>query len=201
MKRLVLYIHGKGGGKEEANHYISLFNDCDVFGLDYNSTNPWEAKEEFPLLFDKYSQGYDSVVIVANSIGAYFVMHALEGKNISKAFFISPLVNMERLILDMMMWANVTEDELYERKNIDTSFGETLSWDYLTYVRKHPIKWNIPTHILYGEKDHLTSLETISNFSKEINATLTVMKNGEHYFHLEDQMKFLDEWIRKINNN
>lgn len=43
-------------------------------------------------------------------------MHALEGKNISKAFFISPLVNMERLILDMMMWANVTEDELYERK-------------------------------------------------------------------------------------
>ena len=201
MKRLVINVHGKGGVKEEANHYIPLFTDSDVLGLDYKASNPWEAKEEFPLLFDKYSKGYDSVVIVANSIGAYFVMHTLGDKNISKAFFISPLVNMERLILDMMMWANVTEDELYERKNINTSFGETLSWDYLTYVRKHPIKWNIPTHILYGEKDYLTSLETISNFSKEINATLTIMKNGEHYFHLEDQMKFLDEWIRKINNN
>ena len=198
MKLLVLYIHGKGGGKEEANHYIPLFTDSDVIGLDYKATNPWEAKEEFPLLFDKYSKNYDSVVVVANSIGAYFVMHALEEKNISKAFFISPLVNMERLILDMMMWANVTENELYERKNINTSFGETLSWDYLTYVRKHPLKWNIPTHILYGEKDHLTSLETISNFSKEINATLTIMKNGEHYFHLEDQMRFLDEWILSI---
>ena len=201
MKNLVIYVHGKGGIKEEVNHYIPLFTDSDVIGLDYKATNPWEAKEEFPLLLDKYSKNYDSVVIVANSIGAYFVMHALEGKNISKAFFISPLVNMERLILDMMMWANVTEDELYERKKINTSFGETLSWDYLTYVRKHPLKWNIPTHILYGEKDHLTSLETISNFSKEINATLTIMKNGEHYFHLEDQMRFLDEWIIKFYNN
>ena len=27
--------------------------------------------------------------------------------------------------------------------------------------------------------------------------TLTVMRNGEHWFHTEEQMKFLDEWINK----
>ena len=28
---------------------------------------------------------------------------------------------------------------------------------------------------------------------------LTVMENGEHWFHTEEQMKFLDEWI--LNQN
>lgn len=65
------------------------------------------------------------------------------------------------------------------------------------YVRNHPIKWNIPTHILYGENDNLTSMETISAFANRIGASLTVMKDGEHWFHTDEQMKFLDNWIRK----
>ena len=72
-----------------------------------------------------------------------------------------------------------------------------MSWDYLTYVRNHPVEWTAPTKILYGGKDNLTSLETISSFAKEHNAYLTVMENGEHWFHTEEQMKFLDDWIRR----
>jgi len=34
----------------------------------------------------------------------------------------------------MMIWANVTEQDLYKEKEIETSFGETLSWEYLCYV-------------------------------------------------------------------
>ncbi len=52
---------------------------------------------------------------------------------------------------------------------IATDFGETLSWEYLCYVRKHPIVRNVPTCILYGE----------------------------HWFHTDKQMRFLDEWIRE----
>ena len=102
---------------------------------------------------------------------------------------------MEKLISDMMTWANVTETELAERKEIPTDFGETLLWDYLCYVRKNPIKWDVPTHILYGEKDSFTSFETIKGFADKTGATLTIMKNGEHWFHSEEQMKFLDKWI------
>lgn len=29
-KTLLLYIHGKGGTAEEAEHYVPLFPDCDV---------------------------------------------------------------------------------------------------------------------------------------------------------------------------
>lgn len=197
MKKLIIYIHGKGGSAEEAKHYKPLFVGYDVVGFDYKSQNPWEAKVEFPTLFDKYAKGYGEVVLIANSIGAYFSMSALAQKPISRAYFISPIVNMERLILDMMLWANVTEDELKRSGEIPTAFGETLSWEYLCYARNNPIKWRTATDILYGEKDNLTSKETISEFAEQIGATLTVMKEGEHWFHTDGQMKFLDGWIKE----
>lgn len=123
-------------------------------------------------------------------------MNALSEKHIDSALFISPVVNMERLIEDMMKQANVTEAQLSTEKEIATSFGETLSWEYLCYVRNHPLRWNIPTRILYGENDNLTSIETITDFAERINAPLTVMKGGEHWFHTEQQMQFLDDWIK-----
>lgn len=123
-------------------------------------------------------------------------MNALSKMKIKKAFFISPIVDMEKVILNMMTLANVSEQLLKEKQTINTSFGETLSWNYLNYVRNHPIKWNIPTEILYGENDDLTSLETISDFAKNNNAGLTVMKNGEHWFHTKEEMDFLDQWIK-----
>lgn len=97
-------------------------------------------------------------------------MSALGKEQVDKAFFISPIVNMEKLILDMMSSARVTEYELYRKKDIRTEFGETLSWEYLCYVREHPIEWQVPTYILYGGKDNLTSMETISQFAKCIGA-------------------------------
>ena len=197
MKRLVIYVHGKGGTAEETEHYKPLFPESDVIGFDYKSQNPWEAKSEFSDLYDLNSKGYDSVILVANSIGAFFSMNALAEKMISKALFISPIVNMERLITNMMIWSNVTEKELCSKKEISTDFGETLSWEYLCYVRKHPIKWNTPTCILYGANDNLTSRETISEFAEQTGAVLTVMNDGEHWFHTDKQMEFLDDWIRK----
>lgn len=195
MKRLVIYVHGKGGNAEESKHYQPLFAESDVIGFDYKSHNPWDAKKEFPCFYDLHSKGYDSVILIANSIGAFLSMSTLAEKKISQAMFISPIVNMEKLIADMMMWSNVTENELKRKKEIQTDFGETLSWEYLCYVREHPIAWTVPTHILYGEKDNLTSYETISEFADRIGATLTVMKDGEHWFHTQEQMNFLNNWI------
>ena len=54
--------------------------------------------------------------------------------------------------------------------------------------------WQVPTRILYGEHDNLTDLETISVFAKRVGAELTIMQGGEHWFHTEQQMRFLDDW-------
>ena len=195
MENAVIYIHGKGGSASESEHYKPLFPECDVIGLDYQTFTPWETGAQIRSAVEKLKSEYDSVILIANSIGAFFSMNAGIDSMIEKAYFISPIVDMERLITDMMISAHVTEDELKEKGIIHTSFGEDLSWEYLCYVREHPIKWDVPTAILYGSKDHLTSDETIAAFSEKHNATLTVMKNGEHWFHTEEQIRFLDDWI------
>lgn len=197
MDRMVIYVHGKGGGADEAEHYGPLFPGCDVAGFDYSSQTPWEARREFPRFFERLRSNCGSLTLVANSIGAFFSMSALTPQHVDNALFISPIVDMERLIADMMAWANVTEDELRIRKEIPTGFGETLSWDWLCDVRRHPLRWDVPTRILYGEHDNLTPFETMSVFAARIGAPLTVMPGGEHWFHTPEQMRFLDGWIGK----
>ena len=201
MKESIIYVHGKGGSAEEAEHYIPLFPNGEVIGFDYRSQTPWEAKEEFPAFFAQQRQRCDRLTLIASSIGAFFSMSALDEKLVDRAFFISPVVDMENLIGNMMQWSNVTEQELAQKREIPTDFGETLSWDYLLYVRVHPISWHVPTWILYGEHDNLTSMETVSAFAKRHHAKLTVMPGGEHWFHTEEQMQFLDDWIRERSLN
>ena len=197
MKNTVIYIHGKGGSAAESEHYKPLFPDCDVIGLDYKTFTPLETGKEIHVAVKKLKTEYDSVILIANSIGAFFSMTAEIGSLIEKAYFISPIVDMEKLIADMMTWANAAEDELKQQGVIRTEFGENLSWDYLCYVRNHPVEWNAPTDILYGSRDELTSYDTISTFAEKHHADLTVMENGEHWFHTEEQMKFLDNWIKR----
>lgn len=102
---------------------------------------------------------------------------------------------MEKLILDMMHWTGVTEDELQEKGIIATEFGEALSWEYLAWVRSHPVSWHIPTEILYGSEDNLQSMDTVKAFAAGCGAGLTVMEHGEHWFHTEEQLQFLREWF------
>ena len=174
MKNIVIYVHGKGGSAAEAEHYRQLFPDSEVIGFDYHAQTPWEAKEEFPEFFAQQRKHCDRLALVANSIGAFFSLSSLDGALVDSACLISPVVDMEKLIENMMLWADVTEQELAEKLEIPTDFGETLSWKYLCYV---------------------TSLETISAFAEKTGAALTVMPGGEHWFHTDEQVRFLDDWI------
>ena len=199
MKNAVVYIHGKGGSADEALYYKKFFNDdYDVLGFDYKSELPWQAGEEFQNYFDSLIPNYNEILLIANSIGAYFSMLSLSEKPIKKALFVSPIVDMKNIILHMMKRAKISEEALRLKKVINIQFGEPLSWEYLSFVRNNPITWNIPTGILYGKKDDMTSLETMTNFAHTINASLTVFDRGEHWFHTEEQMNFLDTWVKRF---
>jgi len=199
MKKVIVYVHGKGGSAQEANYYRKFFDDnFDIIGFDYKSETPWDAKFEFSNYFDLIISKYNKTLLIANSIGAYFSLISLSKFPIKKALFISPVVDMESLILDMLNRENISEEELRLKKVIHTSFAETLSWEYLSFARSNPIIWNIPSTILYGKNDNITSFKTIIDFSEKINADLTVMENGEHWFHTEEQMLFLDNCFEKF---
>lgn len=197
MNKTVLYIHGKGGSYLEAEQYKKNCPGWQVIGVDYEVDFPWLVRGWIREAYDQARQAGGPIRVIANSIGAYFAMLALQGCKMEKALFISPVLDMERLILDMMGWARVSEEELRRRGEIPTEFGETLSWKYLCYVRENPIAWKVPTDILYAGGDSLISRETVDVFVRSHPASLTVMENGEHWFHTAEQLAFLDEWMKK----
>lgn len=196
--KVLLYIHGKGGSSKETEQIKPFCDSHDVHGIDLDDFTPWGTEKQIQNAFDSLKKEYESVSVIGNSIGAYFSMFALQNRSIEKAFFISPILDMEKLILDIMMRANVTEKDLREQRTIDTNFGETLSWEYLIFIREHPIHWETPTEILYAERDHMTSRETVDRFVSTHQAKLTVMPKGEHWFHTPEQVAFLGGWLASV---
>ena len=74
-------------------------------------------------------------------------------------------------------------------------FGETLSWEYLEYARTHKVTdWETPTSILYAGGDTLIRRESVEYFARCFGADLTVMEEGEHWFHTPEQVAFLRRW-------
>ena len=87
MKDGVLYIHGKGGSAAECEHYKPLFPNCEVFGLDYQTFTPWETGAEIHAAVEKLKAKYESILLIANSIGAFLCMNAGIDCMIHKAYF------------------------------------------------------------------------------------------------------------------
>ena len=109
----VIYIHGKGGSATESEHYKPLFPDCEVIGLDYQTFTPWETGKEIRIAVEELKGKYENVILIANSIGAFFSMNAGIDEMIQKAYFISPIVDMDKLITDMMKWAKLIAYLIY----------------------------------------------------------------------------------------
>lgn len=205
-----LYIHGQGGNKYEAKPLSEVVNafSCQMISIDLpghgdrltemDYFDPWHIIPELSAVL-KYIDGrWTTVTLFANSIGAWFSMLAFESKTFESALFVSPVLDMSNLISKMMMWASVSEEQLHRELVIPTSFGQTLSWEYLIFARENPItRWNTATQILYGENDNLTGFDIVNSFSEKYHCDVTVVKKGEHWFHTQEQMDILYGWTEK----
>ncbi|MBC3900658.1 alpha/beta hydrolase [Acetobacterium malicum] len=144
---------------------------------------------------------WDEISLFACSMGAYFSLLAYKDDDLSQCLFLSPVVDMERIINNMMSWFSISAAQLQAEKEVATPIGQVLYWDYYCYVKEHPINsWNKPTAILYGSDDDLCEFDTVSNFAHQFNCELTVMEHGEHYFHTEEQLAFFSRWIENHIN-
>lgn len=128
------------------------------------------------------------------SLGAYFSMMAFRDEPIDQALFLSPVVDMKRIIENMMLWFHVSEERLEQEKEISTPI-KTLYWDYYRYVVEHPVEWNHPTSILYGGQDNLSEYDDVKGFAAQTHGDLTVLEEGEHFFHTEEQLAFFKDWL------
>ena len=205
--RVWLYVHGKGGCKEEAADFAALAcpRGWQVLAADLPEhgarrgdgvpLDPWHAAPELRALLGYAKGQWRHTALRCTSLGAWFSLLAFQDRPLDRALFVSPVLDMERLIQEMMSWAGVTESRLEAEGEISTEFGETLSWPYLQYVRAHPVsRWETPTRILWAQKDHLVPRDTVDRFARRFRCSLTAAEVMEHWFHTPEQLAALRQW-------
>lgn len=209
-EQVYLFVHGRHGCKEEGADFAALAcpKGWQVLGIDLpehgvrkgeaERFDPWHAVPELRAVMAYIRPRWSRVALRASSLGAWFSMLAFVQEPLEQCLMVSPILDMEGLIRTMMGWSGVTEGELEERGTVSTSFGETLSWRYYQYAKDNPIQtWLWPTAVLYAEGDELTPRQTAEDFAARFGCGLTVMENGEHWFHTPEQLDFLDRWTQE----
>lgn len=202
-----IYVHGKMQCKEDAKDFAEIAErkGCQTISFDLPEhgerksenypCNIWNGIHDLNKIGDYVFNNWENVCLYGCSLGAYFALNAYSKRNIVKCLFLSPVVDMEFLIHNMFKWFNVTEKELFEKREIETPV-DTLSWDYYKYVCENPvINWNIPTRILYGGKDNMQSPDIINKFTVEHNCKLSISENSEHPFMGEGDREVLIKWL------
>lgn len=204
---LWLFIHGQFGCKEEALPFAEIVcPNAQVLSIDLpghgtrrdrgEAFAPWTAAPELAQVMAYARAHWCTVKVRATSIGAYFAQLAFAAPE--KALFVSPVADMERLICDRIRAAGITEDKLRVLGEYPAEEGDMLSWDYLCWVRMHPVyDWKCPMHILCGENDSMTALSTIRAYAERHRAELTILPHGEHWFHTPEQLAAMTAWERK----
>lgn len=206
--KVYIFVHGKMSQKEEAAGFASIATRRGYQVVSFDLPEHGERKSEnYPCTVqngvrDLQTIGefviskWKNISLFGSSLGAYFSLVAYQDVQFQKCLFLSPILDMEHLIQNMMQWFNVSEELLQEKQEIPTPMGETLSWSYYSYVREHLVlKWENPTYILYGSNDHVTERHVVDTFVTNFHCHLEVLENGEHYFHTREQLDVVDKWL------
>lgn len=209
-EKIYIYVHGYQGCKEEAELFAQLANKegWQVLSFDLPGHGcrepiklgllPWDVVPEVEQVYDYIEGKYSRVALYGSSVGAFFSMLAYRDKPIERALFVSPILDMELMIRNMMKSSGVSEERLEKEQMIETNFGFMLIWRYLQYVVERPIdRWDVPTSILYPGRDNFTDISVVKAFVQRFGADLTVYKKGEHWFHTPEQLAVLRDWAEE----
>ncbi len=209
-ERCFLFVHGKFGSRLDAAPFAEAADRCgwqtlavDLPGHGLRSPGepvPWEAVPELQSAARELARLWTTVGFAGVSIGAWLGLTALDGRNApepARRILISPVADMETLILGMMAASGVSEERLKREGEIPTAFGETLSWRYLTWVREHRIPPRpVPTDLIAGGRDEMMGREAFFALSEKLGASLTLLENSRHWIHTPDELDILKRVVR-----
>ena len=205
-QRAFIFVHGLCGSAEEGLRFAEIVapHGWQVLAVNLPEHGgradgvrllPWTAIPELQAVLDYAQARWTQLAVRATSIGAWLSLHAFRGAKLEMCLLNSPLTDMENMIRSMMGQAGVTEDQLRAAGEIPTEAGQLLSWEYLCWVRRHPVQPICKnTGILYASGDAVIPRETVERFSKDGACSLTVMDGGEHWFHTPGQLAVLAAW-------
>lgn len=207
-EKVYIHVHGKMSCKEYAENFAVIAAQKGFQTLSFDlprhgerkdeddACDIWNGMHDLSLVADYAFSKWSDVSLFACSLGAYFSLNTYADRRFTKCLFQSPVVDMEYLVRQMLLWFGVTEERLQAEKVIPTPVDD-LQWDYFRYITAHPVtKWDFPTSILYGGRDNMQSLEVITQFAKAHRCRLTVAENSEHPFMQPEDLKIVDAWLR-----
>ncbi len=209
---IIVAVHGNMSHKADvpieilaeealAGGYQVLSFDLPQHGERETDQTPCKVQEcvcELSKVMDFARLQAENTSLFACSMGAYFSLLAYRDVALRQSLFLSPVVDMGRIIDNMMQWFGISEKRLQTEREIATPIGQTLYWDYYCYVKENPVSfWKSPTAILYGAADELCERERIMTFVDEFKCSLEVLEGGEHYFHTAEQLAFFRQWLKR----
>lgn len=207
--RAYLYVHGKQASKEAAAGFAAIAQERGFQTLSFDlprhgerASEPdrcdiWNGMRDLAILRDAAFARWREVSLYGCSLGAFFCLNTFAGDAFKKCLFQSPIVDMDDLTRQMMLWFGITEERLEREREIETPI-DLMTWAYVQYVRTHPIvSWSIPTSVLYAGRDNLQSREVIDAFCGRFNAALTVSPQSEHPFMGEGDADIVARWLRE----
>lgn len=197
-RSVLVYIHSVNDFSKAKEEFCYLAKYYDLLDLVFEDIKPWETKDYIRDNFSKLTASYKEVVVVANSIGAFFVYEYLADSNIKQAFFVSPIVSMFQLILGIKMSTDSYLESLKEEKILYIDNKNEIPDDFYKSLDHEGNKWKVPTEILYGEKDKIVYIENIAEFlANHPNSKLTIKKETGHNFITKEDKDFIKKWILK----
>lgn len=204
-----IHVHGKMSRKEYAESFAVIAEKYGYQTVSFDlpehgertaksyRCDVWNGRKDLTAIADYVFLNWTKVSLFACSLGAYFSLQTYAERKFEKIMFQSPIVNMQWLVEQMMLWSNVTAEMLEEKKEIETPI-DTLRLDYYNYIKEHPItSWHKGTDILYGELDDLQPYESISAFAESFDAKVTVSNGSKHPFMEERDLAVVENWINE----
>ncbi|WP_298053073.1 alpha/beta hydrolase [uncultured Campylobacter sp.] len=218
-EKVYIYAHGQCGSKDDAELLASVVCEqgrqvisFDLPGHGQRRHEPASCESifydprhtifEFHEILSYAKKRWDEIALFAVSLGAWLDLQSFRDKKLSDCLFVSPILDMKYVISNIMRRAGVSEERLKQERMILTPVGQPLFWEYWSFVLNNPItKWKTPSRILYAENDDMMPLCIVRNFAQKFDCDLSVMKNGEHWFHTPQQLDYLRRWIKSAVEN
>ena len=152
------------------------------------------------MVTEAFHIGSTPVLLIGEKIEKVFLyVHGLHGRKeealafaevaLSKGYQVMGIdLPVERKPWEVLPLLNEIRDYLYE------------NWQSVS-VRANVINpitsWDTPTYILRPEIDMIVSEEVGRDFISQHQCQITIMPDGEHWFHTPEQLAFLKAWEEK----
>lgn len=156
---------------------------------------PDKCVDDLKTVYEYVKKDWKKVSIFGCSMGCYFELVALSDIPVERAWFLSPLTDMAKMVKGLMDFFGISEEELKEQVFIEND-DEPLYYPYYEYLKNHPVtNWPHKTYLLRGDRDRTCGYEEVDVFAEKFGCELTEIKDCEHWFHTDEELEFFRKWL------